>query len=430
MGFLDYKEEIMLDLKFIRENVDLVKKAVLNKNEKCDIDGIIKLDKQKRELQFEFDNLRAEQNKVSKQIPAMKKAGEAVNEVLKQMGMISTKLKNITSELAELIDTLNSQLLAVPNIPNSNVPIGDESNNVFVREWGAKKEFDFTPLDHLALADKNGLLEMQRATKMAGSGFAGYIDNGARLERALINFMLDFHINKHGYTEVSLPIIVNRPTMTGTGQLPKLEDDMYHINEDDLFLVPTAEVSVTNLYAKEIQNHTDLPINHVCYSPCFRREAGSYGKDTKGLQRLHQFNKVEMVRFVKPEDSYKVLKEMTNDAEEILQALGLHYRVVTLATGDLSFASAKTYDLEVWAPGAGKYLEVSSISNFEDFQARRASIRYRDKDGKVKFLHTLNGSGLATPRTFVALIETYQNTDGSITVPKALKSYLGGLEKI
>ena len=420
----------MLDLKFIRENADLVKKAVLNKNEKCDIDNIIKLDKQKRELQFEFDNLRAEQNKVSKQIPVMKKAGEDVREILKQMGMISTKLKNITSELSDLNDTMNSQLLAVPNIPDPQVPVGDESKNEFVRKWGKKQEFDFKPLDHLALADKNNLLELQRATKMAGSGFAGYIDKGARLERALINFMLDFHIQKHDYIEVSLPILVNRPTMTGTGQLPKLEDDMYHINEDDLFLVPTAEVSVTNLYSKEIHNHTDLPIRHVCYSPCFRREAGSYGKDTKGLQRLHQFNKVEMVRFVKPENSYNVLEEMTNDAEEILQALGLHYRVVMLATGDLSFASAKTYDLEVWAPGAGKYLEVSSISNFEDFQARRASIRYRDENGKVKYVHTLNGSGLATPRTFIALIETYQNSDGSIIVPKVLQPYLCGLEKI
>jgi len=414
----------MLDMKFIRENPEVVKQAVLIKNEKCDIDVIITLDQEKRKLQFDFDNLRAEQNTVSRQIPVMKNAGEDVSEILKQMGVIATKLKNLSVELTTVTNKLNEKLLAVPNIPEDQVPIGDESNNVFEREWGNKKEFDFNPLDHLALAKKNNLLELQRATKLTGSGFTGYIDKGARLERALINFMLDFHIEKHGYTEVMLPILVNRTTMTGTGQLPKLEDDMYHVDEDDLFLVPTAEVSVTNLYAKEILNHNDLPICHVSYSPCFRREAGSYGKDTKGLQRVHQFNKVEMVRFVKPEDSYNVLEEMTNDAEEILQALGLHYRVVTLATGDLSFASAKTYDLEVWAPGAEKYLEVSSISNFVDFQARRASIRFRDEDGKVKYLHTLNGSGLATPRTFIALLETYQNEDCSIKIPEVLQPYL------
>ena len=420
----------MLDIKYIRENTELVKKAVVNKNEKCDIENILELDKKKRQMQFDFDTLRAEQNKMSKQIPVKKKAGEDVTETLKHVGKISTDIKKVSAELAATTQELNDELLGVPNIPHQDVPVGDESKNEFVREWGEKKQFDFTPLDHLALAEKNKLLELQRATKIAGSGFAGYVDKGARLERALINFMLDFHIQKHGYSEVSLPIIVNRTAMTGTGQLPKLEDDMYHIDEDDLFLVPTAEVSITNLYAKEIQNHTDLPISHVSYSPCFRREAGSYGKDTKGLQRLHQFNKVEMVQFVKPEDSYNVLEVMIRDAEDILQALDLHYRVVTLATGDLSFASAKTYDLEVWAPGADKYLEVSSVSNFEDFQARRASIRFRDEDGKVKFVHTLNGSGLATPRTFIALIETYQNSDGTIEIPLVLRPYLNGMIKI
>lgn len=414
----------MLDMKFIRENPEIVKQAAINKNEKCNINEILELDQVKRKLQFDYDNLRSEQNRVSMQIPIMKKAGENVDETLKQMGVISVKLKNITAELSAITNDLNEKLLAVPNIPNDQVPIGDESDNEFVREWGEKKQFSFTPLDHLELAEKNNLLELKRATKLTGSGFIGYIDKGARLERALINFMLDFHIEKHDYKEVMLPILVNRATMTGTGQLPKLEEDMYHVNEDDLFLVPTAEVSVTNLFAREILNHNDLPIKHVSYSPCFRREAGSYGKDTKGLQRVHQFNKVEMVRFVKPEDSYNVLEEMTIDAEEILQALGLHYRVVTLATGDLSFASAKTYDLEVWAPGVQKYLEVSSVSNFVDFQARRASIRFRDEEGKVKFLHTLNGSGLATPRTFIALLETYQKEDGSINLPEALQPYL------
>jgi seryl-tRNA synthetase len=416
----------MLDIKFIRENPELVKKAILNKNEKADIDKIIEMDMQKRKLQFDFDNLRANQNKVSKEIPARKKAGEDVTEVLKQMQMISKDIKEISTTLSDVEIELTMLLLTVPNVPHQDVPIGGEDKNVFVREWGKKKVFDFQPKDHLELAEQNDLLELKRAAKLTGSGFVGYKNMGARLERALINFMLDFHIQKHGYLEVMLPIIVNRKTMTGTGQLPKLEDDMYHIDQDDLFLVPTAEVSVTNLYSEEILNNDMLPVKNVSYSPCFRREAGSYGKDNKGLQRIHQFNKVEMVRLVHPEGSYEVLEEMVVDAEKILQALGLHYRVVTLATGDLSFASAKTYDLEVWAPGAGKYLEVSSISNFEDFQSRRASIRYRDENGKVRFPHTLNGSGLATPRTFIALIETFQNEDGSILIPTALSKYLDG----
>jgi len=416
----------MLDIRFIRENTELVKKAIHNKNEKADVDLIIDLDKQKRKLQFDFDNLRAEQNKVSKQIPIRKKAGEDVTDILAEMQKISKEIKEISNFLGDTEKELTDLLLTIPNIPYNDVPIGGESNNRFVREWGEKKKFDFTPKDHLELAEQNELLELKRAAKLAGSGFVGYRNKGAMLERALINFMLDFHIQKHGYQEVMLPIIVNRKTMTGTGQLPKLEDDMYHIDQDDLFLVPTAEVSVTNLYADEILKNDMLPLKLVSYSPCFRREAGSYGKDTKGLQRIHQFNKVEMVRLVHPDISYNILEEMTIDAEEILQALGLHYRVVTLATGDLSFASTKTYDIEVWAPGAGNYLEVSSISNFEDFQARRASIRFRDENGKVKFVHTLNGSGLATPRTFVALIESFQNEDGSITIPLILQKYFDG----
>lgn len=420
----------MLDIKFIRENVELVKKAILNKNEKTDIDHIIELDKQKRKLQFAFDNLRASQNIVSKEIPALKKAGKDVINILAEMQQTASEIKDISVALNEVDVELTKLLLTVPNIPNQDVPVGGEDKNEFVREWGEIKQFIFIPKDHLELAEQNDLLELKRAAKLSGSGFIGYKNKGAMLERALINFMLDFHIQKHGYQEVMLPILVNRKTMTGTGQLPKLEEDMYHIDQDDLFLVPTAEVSVTNLYGEEILNNEMLPLKLVSFSSCFRREAGSYGKDTKGLQRIHQFNKVEMVQFVHPEESYDVLENMVNDAEDILQALGLHYRVVTLATGDLSFASAKTYDLEVWAPGAGKYLEVSSISNFEDFQARRASIRFRDGNGKVKFVHTLNGSGLATPRTFIALIETYQNVDGTISLPPVLQKYLNGLKVI
>jgi seryl-tRNA synthetase len=414
----------MLDMKFIRENPELVKNAIIHKNEKTDLKKVLELDKIKRELQFKFDTMRSEQNNVSKQIPELKNAKKDSTKIIAQMKMISSKLKEISTELSDVTVKLKTELLNIPNIPHTDVPIGDESENDIVREWGEKKEFNFNPAEHLELSDKNKLLDIKRATKLSGSGFVGYTGKGAQLERALINFMLDFHINKHEYEEVSLPILVNRQTMTGTGQLPKLEDDMYHVNEDDLFLVPTAEVSVTNLYAQEILPYEKLPQKYVSYSPCFRREAGSYGKETKGLQRVHQFNKVEMVRFVKPKTSYQVLDEMLNDAEDILKALGLHYRVMNLATGELSFASAKTYDIEVWAPATEKYLEVSSISNFEDFQARRASIRYRNESGKFEFVHTLNGSGLATPRTFIALIETYQNQDGSIEVPSILQPYL------
>ena len=414
----------MLDMKFVRENPKLVNNAIINKNEKTDLKKILELDKKKRKLQFKFDTMRAEQNNVSKQIPELKKANKNTTEIVAQMKDISNKIKNISTELSDINEELEKELLNIPNIPYKDVPIGGESKNEFVREWDGKKQFDFNPIGHLDLIKKNKLLDIKRATKISGSGFVGYTGKGAQLERALINFMLDFHINKHGYEEVSLPILVNRQTMTGTGQLPKLEDDMYHVNEDDLFLVPTAEVSVTNFYAQEILPYEKLPQKFISYSPCFRREAGSYGRETKGLQRVHQFNKVEMVRFVKPDTSYDVLEEMLNDAEDILKALGLHYRVVTLATGDLSFASAKTYDIEVWAAGAERYLEVSSISNFEDFQARRASIRFRNESGKIEFVHTLNGSGLATPRTFIALIETYQNKDGSIDVPSVLQPYL------
>ena len=419
-----FRGRYMLDMKFIRENPELVKRAIINKNEKTDLNSVLELDKKKRELQFKFDTMRAEQNTVSKQIPELKKAKKDTTEIVKQMKDISNKIKDISTELSAINEELENELLGFPNIPYNDVPIGGEENNKFVREWGEKKQFDFMPSEHLDLIKQNELLDFKRATKLSGSGFIGYTGKGAQLERALINFMLDFHIDKHGYEEVSLPILVNRQTMIGTGQLPKLEDDMYHVNEDDLFLVPTAEVSVTNFYAQEILPYEKLPQKFISYSPCFRREAGSYGKETKGLQRVHQFNKVEMVRFVKPDTSYEVLEEMLMNAENILQALGLHYRVVTLATGDLSFASAKTYDIEVWAPGAGKYLEVSSISNFEDFQAHRASIRFRNESGKVEFVHTLNGSGLATPRTFISILETYQNINGMIEIPLVLQPYL------
>jgi len=414
----------MLDLKVIRENPDLVKEAVKNKNEKADIDKILELDELRKKAQFDYDTLKAEQNKVSKTIPELKKQKADVSEVMARMSVLSGKIKELSAKLNDINEQLSDQIKWVPNIPCKGVPVGGESANLFVREWGTPKSFDFKAMDHLEIAERHDLLDLRRASKISGSGFSTYTGKGAILERALINFMLDFHIKKHGYTELSLPIIVNRKSMFGTGQLPKLEEDMYSIEADDLFLVPTAEVSITNFHSDEILSGKELPTKYVSYSPCFRREAGSYGKDTKGLQRLHQFNKVEMVRMTKPEHSYAALEEMVQDAEEILQALGLHYRVLTLATGDLSFASAKTYDLEVWAPGAQKYYEVSSVSNFEDFQARRASIRYRDENDKVRFVHTLNGSGLATPRTMIALLETYQEEDGSLDLPECLKKYI------
>lgn len=414
----------MLDLKFIRSNPELVKTAAENKNEKGKIEALLELDEKKRKLQFDFDQLRAEQKRVSSEIPKLKKAKQDTTAIMADMKKIAGRIKELSAELAETANKLDSLLLTVPNVPHPDVPVGGEENNITVREWGSKKEFDFEPLDQMDLTERNDLLDLKRAAKISGSGFVIYKGKGAELERALINFFLDFQVRKNGYEELWTPYMVNRPTITGTGQLPKLEDDMYHINEDDMFLIPTAEVSVTNYFADEIMSYNDLPQKFTAFSPCFRREAGSYGKDTRGLQRLHQFNKVEMVRFVHPENSYDILEEMVTDAEKILQALGLHYRVVTLATGDLSFASAKTYDLEVWAPGTGKYLEVSSISNFEDFQARRANIRFRDSDDKVKYVHTLNGSGLATPRSFIAIIETWQNADGTISIPEVLKPYL------
>lgn len=411
----------MLDLKFIRANTELVRQAIINKNEKANLDELLKLDDKRRKLQFDFDNLKAEQNRVSQEIALRKRNKEDAAELISRASKIAEEIKRLNAELNEKENELQAVLMWIPNVPHKSVPVGkDESANLVIREWGKKPDFAFTPKDHLTLAEQNGLLDMQRGAKITGTGFPVYTGRGAGLERKLINFMLDFHLQNHGYEEMWMPFIVNRKTMTGTGQLPKLENDMYRIEEEDYFLIPTAEVPITNYYADEILPLSKLPMKMVGYTPCFRREAGSYGKETKGLQRVHQFNKVEMVRFVHPTESYETLEEMVKNAEAILQTLGLHYRVVELCTGELSFAGAKTYDLEVWAPGTGRYLEVSSVSNFEDFQARRAGIRFRDEDGKVKFVHTLNGSGLATPRTMIALLETYQNEDGTLNLPNVL----------
>lgn len=415
----------MIDLKYIRANPDVVRNAIVNKNEKADLDLLLVTDEKRRKLQYDFDQLKARQNSVSQIIAQKKRAREDASEELARMAKVAEEIKAIQADLNAVNTEVEARLLTIPNIPHPSVPIGrDESLNEVIRHEGEAPRFDFEPKDHLDIANMNQMLDLSRGAKISGSGFPIYTGFGAKMERALINYMLEYHLQKHGYTELMVPIVVNRKTMTGTGQLPKLEDDMYHISEDDLFLIPTAEVPVTNIYADEVLSYKDLPQKYVAYTPCFRREAGSYGKDTRGLQRLHQFNKVEMVRFVEPENSEAALEEMLHDAEDILKAFGLHYRVVSLCTGDLSFASEKTYDLEVWAAGSGKYLEVSSVSNFGEFQARRANIRYKDADGKMRHPHTLNGSGLATPRLMIALLESYQHADGSLRIPDVLKPWM------
>jgi seryl-tRNA synthetase len=425
----------MIDLKFIRENSDLIKLSLQKKNYNVDIDKLLELDEERRKLQFSYDSAKAEQNKVSKEIARKKKDKESIDSVISEMQNLASQLKADTGRLNDLNTQIESILIGIPNIPQDDVPVGTtEKDNVFIREWNDNKkevsQLPSTVLDHMELSEGLDLLDLPRGAKISGSGFPVYHRYGALLERALINFMLDYHIQHHSYTELAVPILVNRSAMYGTGQLPKLEEDMYRVIEDDLFLIPTGEVPVTNIFANEILDYQQLPKKFVSYTPCFRREAGSYGKETKGLQRLHQFNKVELVRFVEPEKSKEALEEMVQEAENILKALALPYRVIELNTSDLSFASAKTYDLEVKAIGMNKYLEVSSVSNFADFQARRASLRFRDQQGKVSFLHTLNGSGLATPRTYIALLENYQNEDGSITIPDVLQKYMFGMNKI
>jgi seryl-tRNA synthetase len=345
---------------------------------------------------------------------------------------VSDKVKQLESEIKTLNEDLDFLLKRIPNIPADDVPVGkDPTSNVMVKSWGEKKAFSFTPLPHWELGKELDILDFERAAKISGTGFTLYKGAGARLERALCNFMLDLHTQEHGYIEVLPPYLVNRTSMTGTGQLPKLEEDMYRLPDDDLFLIPTAEVPVTNIHANEILTNKELPILYAAYTACFRREAGSYGKDTKGMIRVHQFNKVELVKFVRPETSYDELESLLSVSEKVLQLLGLQYQVVKLCTGDLSFAAAKCYDIEVWSPGVDKFLEVSSCSNFEDFQARRSNIRFRDDDnGNLKFVHTLNGSGVALPRTMIAILETYQREDGTVEIPDVLKPYMNGLDII
>jgi seryl-tRNA synthetase len=420
----------MLEPKFIRTNLERVRAAIEAKGEKVDIDGYIALDEERREVLQEVDGLKAERNRVSKEIAEEKARGGDPAAKIESMRTVSRRIKELDDKLRDVEDKAGALLMWIPNLPDPAVPIGSgEDDNVVVRVWGEKAEFDFKPVPHWDIGEALGLLDLARGSSVAGSNFSLFKGDGARLVRALVAFMLDTHTKKHGYMEVWPPSLANRDCMTGTGQLPKLSEDMYYCEVDDLFLIPTAEVPLTNLHRGEILDGGSLPIYYTAYSPCFRREAGSYGKDTRGLNRVHQFDKVELVKFVTPETSQDELEKLVANAEEVLRALGLHYRVSLLCTGELSFAAAKCYDLEVWSPAQEKWLEVSSCSNFEDFQARRAGIRYRPGKGeKARYVHTLNGSGVALPRTIVAILETYQTGDGRIRVPEALVPYMDGRE--
>jgi len=417
----------MLSIDIIRNNPKEVEQGLARKGEKLLISEIIKLDESYRSDLAQANEMRAERNVASDKIARAKKLGENSDKAINAMRKLSQQIKVLEEKTQSSKNELDQLLLGLPNIPHESVPEGkDEKNNQLVREWGETLDRDFNIIAHLELGKALSLFDFERGAKISGSGFPLYTGKGAKLERALINFMLDFQTEEHGYMEIFPPFVVRPESAVTTGQLPKLADDMYASEKDDLWLIPTAEVPLTNIHQNEILSEDQLPINYTAYSACFRREAGSYGKDTRGFLRVHQFNKVELVKFVKPENSYKELEKLVGHAEAILQSLGLKYRVIELCTGDLSFAAAKCYDLELWAPGEEKWLEVSSCSNFEDFQARRGNIRYRrNSDKQVEFVHTLNGSGVATPRLLVALLETYQNKDGTIAIPEPLQPYFG-----
>ena len=416
----------MLDLRFVRENIDLVEESLRKRGNKLSLDNFKDLEEQRRELIAEVEKLKHRRNVVSDQIGELKRKGEDASGIIAEMKEVSDKIKDYDKKLAELEATIRDTLLGIPNIPHESVPFGSsDQDNEEVLRWGEPRDFAFAPKAHWDLGEELDILDFERAARVTGARFTFLKNAGARLERSLVNFMLDLHVEKHGYTEIFPPFVVNAASATGTGQLPKFGEDMFKLEGLDYYLIPTAEVPVTNLYREEILEEKLLPIYHVAYSACFRAEAGSHGRDTRGIIRQHQFNKVELVKFVKPEDSYAELEKLTADAEEVLQLLELPYRKVVLCTGDLGFSSAKTYDLEVWLPAYNGYREISSCSNFEDFQARRAGIKYRrEEDGKVEFVHTLNGSGLAIGRTLAAIMENYQNEDGSITVPEVLRPYM------
>ena len=420
----------MLDIKWIRANPDLFKAAMTKRGVAIEkLEPLESLDVKRRELIVKVETLQAERNNVNKEISRRKAAKEAADDLFAGMKEMGAQIKELEKQVADLDLALNDILLTIPNVPSSTIPVGpDESANVEVRRYGQPATYSFAVKDHVDLGTGLGILDLDRAAKLTGARFSVLTGNGARLERALINFMLDVHTQKHGYKEVLPPFIVNADSMRGTGQLPKFEQDLFKLQGFDYYLIPTAEVPITNLYAGEILKEADLTIKHVAYTPCFRSEAGSYGRDTRGLIRQHQFDKVELVKFCRPEDSYDELEKLLDNAEEILRLLGLPYRVMTLSTGDLGFSAAKTYDIEVWLPSQGCYREISSCSNFEDFQARRAAIRYKGNDAKAKtaHVHTINGSGLAVGRTWVAILENFQDESGKICIPEALRPYMGG----
>lgn len=417
----------MLDIKVLRTEPERIKKALKDRNNDLDLTPAIELDQKRRELLVDVEKKKAMQNEITKKIPAMKKAGEDTTAIFDEMRELSNEIKEDDAKVSEIDEELRNFMLRIPNIPNESVPIGkDDSQNAEIRKYGKPTEFSFEPKAHWDIGTDLNILDFNRAAKISGSRFTVYRGLGAKLERAVISYFLATHTEQSGYTEILPPYMVNRTSMTGTGQLPKFEEDAFKVTNNGFFLIPTAEVPVTNLHRDEILDGADLPIKYCAYSACFRAEAGSAGRDTRGLIRQHQFNKVELVKFADPEKSYEELESLTNDAEKLLQGLGLPYRVVCLSTGDLGFSSAKTYDIEVWMPSYGRYVEISSCSNFEDYQARRANIKFRrtPKD-KPQFVHTLNGSGLAVGRTVAAILENFQNEDGTVTVPEALVPFMG-----
>lgn len=417
----------MLDIKRIRQNPDMLTEAMRKRRGKgADVTELLELDKSRRSLMQEAEALKAKRNEVSARIPAMKKAGEDTTELMASMKEVAARIKEYDEKISSIDQTLETLLLKIPNIPHESVPEGaDDTDNEELRRWGEPTSFEYAPSAHWEIGEKLGILDFATAGKVTGARFTVYRGLGARLERAVINYFMDTHA-ENGYTEILPPYMVNRASMTGTGQLPKFEEDAFKVQDTDYFLIPTAEVPVTNMYRGEILSASDLPMSFCAYSACFRSEAGSAGRDTRGLIRQHQFNKVELVKYSLPESSYDELERLTNDAERLLKGLGLPYRVVNLSTGDIGFSSAKTYDLEVWMPSYNRYVEISSCSNFEDFQARRMQLRFRrDKNSKPELIHTLNGSGLAVGRTVAAILENYQQPDGSVKVPDALVKYMG-----
>jgi seryl-tRNA synthetase len=418
----------MLDLKLLRANFAEVKGKLQHRGEDLtDLGRFEELDQKRRELIVETEQLKSKRNEVSQQVAVLKREKKDAEHLITEMREVGDRIKGLDDELRVVEETLENLLLSIPNIPHESVPVGDtEDDNIEIRKWGSLPEFTFEPKPHWEIAEKLGILDFERAGKVTGSRFVFYKGLGARLERALISFMLDLHVDEHGYKEILPPYMVNRASMIGTGQLPKFEEDAFLIGSEDYFLIPTAEVPVTNMHRDEILNGEELPIRYAAYSACFRSEAGSAGRDTRGLIRQHQFNKVELVKFVKPEDSYEELEKLTNNAERVLQLLGLPYHVLSMCTGDLGFTAAKKYDIEVWIPSADVYREISSCSNFEAFQARRANIRFRrEPKAKPELVHTLNGSGLAIGRTVAAILENYQQEDGTVTIPEALRPYMG-----